>query len=435
VSSLWAVGKDLVNNPNWFTGENSTAEKFVFEPADEQVAKMHRALNKGRYSEAFGHALAAATPLVGPWAAGIGEQAGSGDVGGAVGQTVGGIAAGEAVAKLPKGLKIVKEHAPGIVEGAKEHIPDAVKPKPAEVKASQQIKQVATGVGPNFAERLNRTIERGYLPEIERKYAPRTVRDTANAILDYADTIQKNVIKPAVERNAMSTISGDEIAKAVGDVISPTTEKYFPESLKAVVKESSRYAGKEIRLDEALELNEKLNAINRTLDNASAEDSAAAQKINAGKAATKAAAEKLRDLLYDKLDSLGEKGIRDFQKDYGALRSVGEALRDKAPVAERIGTGPGLIETSFRKHPWLTLMAMAGGYGLHSPAMAVIPFMRWIMDRRATPNAKMGRAMKKLGKTEFTPAQPPVPIQDIDQSLKNIDSFFNKSAAPAGKVQ
>lgn len=73
------------------------AHKYVIDPATEEAHKGAAEADKGNYVSAAGHGLAAALPVVGPWAAGLGEQAGTGDVGGATGQVLGQVGAGEAL--------------------------------------------------------------------------------------------------------------------------------------------------------------------------------------------------------------------------------------------------------------------------------------------------------------------------------------------------
>jgi len=101
VSGAAALGKDIVTNPNWITGPTSTAEKFVFAPAREQQGKIQQAFERGDTSSAVGHAIASGLPLVGPWAASLGEQMGTGDIGGALAkggaQVATPIAAGKAI--------------------------------------------------------------------------------------------------------------------------------------------------------------------------------------------------------------------------------------------------------------------------------------------------------------------------------------------------
>lgn len=87
-----ALLKDLISNPNWFEGSNSTYQKFIGAPAEQQVVQAGQALNAGHPVEAGGHALASALPFVGPAAASVAQQVGRGDIGGGIGQGVGMVA-------------------------------------------------------------------------------------------------------------------------------------------------------------------------------------------------------------------------------------------------------------------------------------------------------------------------------------------------------
>ena len=94
------AGKDLASNPNWFQSQPqgqrpSSMQKFVFNPADEQMAIARQKAKVGQHSEAWGHGLAAVMPGIGPYVAGLGEQAGKGDIGGAAGQAIGAYGAGK----------------------------------------------------------------------------------------------------------------------------------------------------------------------------------------------------------------------------------------------------------------------------------------------------------------------------------------------------
>lgn len=98
LEGAWNIGKDLASNPNWFSGKDSTAQKFVYGPAEQEWSKAKERAGEGRYSEAMGHGLAAAVPLVGPWAAERGEQIGQQDVGGALANMSGTSAGARALA-------------------------------------------------------------------------------------------------------------------------------------------------------------------------------------------------------------------------------------------------------------------------------------------------------------------------------------------------
>lgn len=83
VQGAGAVAKDLVQNPNWVEGDNSTLHKFIEQPMLDQSAKAAADLKAGNTTSGVGHAIASGIPMIGPFAASLGEQAGTGDVGGA----------------------------------------------------------------------------------------------------------------------------------------------------------------------------------------------------------------------------------------------------------------------------------------------------------------------------------------------------------------
>jgi len=61
-------------------------KRAVIDPAIAEERTALQQLKEERYSEAAGHASAGGLPLVGPWAANLGERAGQGDIAGATGE-------------------------------------------------------------------------------------------------------------------------------------------------------------------------------------------------------------------------------------------------------------------------------------------------------------------------------------------------------------
>lgn len=111
---IYSLGKDLVQNPNWAQGPDSTLQKFVLGPAAQMKQKAQTAPTT---AESLGYSAAEALPILGPWAAGLGEQAGTGDVGGAV-------ARGGAQIAVPAALQspIVRGAAKGAIKGGLEGV-------------------------------------------------------------------------------------------------------------------------------------------------------------------------------------------------------------------------------------------------------------------------------------------------------------------------
>ena len=90
---LKSMGGDMAATASLGMGQVDQAQK-----ANEELSKPDL---KSKVAGS-GHAVAAALPMIGPFAASLGEQAGTGDVGGATARGGVQLAAGEAAARLPK---------------------------------------------------------------------------------------------------------------------------------------------------------------------------------------------------------------------------------------------------------------------------------------------------------------------------------------------
>jgi hypothetical protein len=121
-SSLYGMGKDILF-PEGETEADKLkflAHKYITDPADrEQIL----ARNAKTPWESLGHSIAQSLPLVGPWAASLGEQAGTGDVGGALAKGGTQVAAVKAAPTLLKGTKVAAGMAREAI-GEKIHTPE-----------------------------------------------------------------------------------------------------------------------------------------------------------------------------------------------------------------------------------------------------------------------------------------------------------------------
>jgi hypothetical protein len=153
-TGILRTGQDVLTNPDWIVGQgntlneklndpNTTFSHLVGTPARQEEAKAREASKAGHNIEAAGHELASYIPIIGPWAASLGEQAGTGDIGGALAGGLTDIAAAKAVPKvagkvvseageLPKvwrGLKTIGENASRVPPT----VPAAAAPAPQEM--------------------------------------------------------------------------------------------------------------------------------------------------------------------------------------------------------------------------------------------------------------------------------------------------------------
>jgi hypothetical protein len=80
---VYGMGKDILFPEGNTEGERLRflGNKYIVDPAK---AENRKAQNAASPWESVGHSVAAAIPVVGPWAASLGEQAGTGDIGGAL---------------------------------------------------------------------------------------------------------------------------------------------------------------------------------------------------------------------------------------------------------------------------------------------------------------------------------------------------------------
>jgi hypothetical protein len=101
----YEAGKDVLFPQGNTEGERLSflAHKYVLDPAD---AEREKARTAPTAAESMGHSAASAIPLVGPWAASLGEQAGTGDVGGAMARGGSQIGTAEHATPILKAAKV-----------------------------------------------------------------------------------------------------------------------------------------------------------------------------------------------------------------------------------------------------------------------------------------------------------------------------------------
>lgn len=124
-TGTYGMGKDILFPEGHTEGERLKflANKYIQEPYREEQQK---ADNSSTTSESFGHGLASVIPFVGPFAASLGEQAGTGDVLGATGRAAGTMVGGELLNKGLKGAENVLDRATPTIkvpEGAIKNLP------------------------------------------------------------------------------------------------------------------------------------------------------------------------------------------------------------------------------------------------------------------------------------------------------------------------
>jgi hypothetical protein len=352
VGGTYDVAKDLVNNSDWVQGDDSTLHKFVKAPSDDQVKKASKALESGNRVEAAGHILASALPLVGPWAAGLGEQAGTGDIGGAVGSAAGTIAGGEALARAPGLAKGAAAKAGGLVKAGTGEIVQAagatLAPTPTEAM-TKALKPTAGNTG------FDTAMETAF-PDLKRAEAAtgkpvQGVNDLLPTISAAKKAVWQEYQAKLNQANATGapTIDGGDIADAMEASVTKRQAQLNPQLAEKVKTAAATYR-RPMTLDEAEDF---LQDANNELHSYYAKNKVGQRAALADPemASTVAEVNQLRDSLYSKLDDLTGPGAADIKQRYGALSNVEEeALRRKnvaarqqpESLAEQLGKAAGV---------------------------------------------------------------------------------------------
>lgn len=242
----------------------------------------------------------AATPLQNPFRTAVG-----GAVGGALGGAVGELA-GPATDKLGESMGIGLD----------------------PIDALQKALRPAGREALNFADRAEAALPR--LIEANKTTPITDLDELSDAAHSAANNLWTNEIKPQIAKYGTEKLSGKPIADAIRNGISAGSENLFPDEADAVNEFAQKFEGNltvQQAADNLQELNNRVSSLYKM-------DPAARYHALAGKpnlAAMEDAANSLRQELYSKLESLGEKDPAGLRKQYGALKTI-ESLADKRSI-------------------------------------------------------------------------------------------------------
>jgi hypothetical protein len=179
----------------------------MIDASAEQYGKAREAFGQGRLTEAVGHGLAGTLPVIGPAAAGIGEQIGAGDVAGGLGAATGMVAGPAAVRGVTRGVGKVAQ--PVAQRAAETLYQSALKPTKSVLKGVR----TPPGSGPDAARQA--LVKTGLREEIP--VSPRGSQKVGNLIdslnaevearLDAAQRAGKTVDPAIVEQEIRNVAS------------------------------------------------------------------------------------------------------------------------------------------------------------------------------------------------------------------------------------
>lgn len=458
VGGAYEMGKDLVSPMPWLMGkpgEETVAEKYLFKPSEAETIKAGEALNRNDYIGAGGHALASAIPLVGPWAASLGEQAGTGDIHGAAGNILGTAGAGELGNLGMKGISRAGEYLPSLkatdtglgLEPPVKHVGDIFRGEPLRNlrggsfvgKNNLDYDQAAKDAEPDLQAIASKAKADNKMPT-----SPREAVDLLNDSINGMDSPIRKMATNIGPRPL--TDAWAKVEQRVTEALSRNSALLPEEVKKAYASVKSRFdaatqdfgKGRELYAPNAEDVRKWLNDELDKYYKMTPASKAATRISDADVEAYQAAATALRDILYDTYDKvLQDRSMdpnvspeerqkarddigqtRTTRKREGNLLKVRDALSgaiNRAEKAGHFGSLENLGRSSLTSGIGATLPAVLGLLMGHGAAAIGLPVFgaKMYFDWRRNPNVQVENAFKSLANR---PANAPSAFHGIPET-------------------
>jgi hypothetical protein len=187
--------------------------------------------------------------------------------------------------------------------------------------------------------------------ELEQGGKFKDFQDAADRIGDVRQKLWNSEVKPAVDKHAaeelfpanvvggpVASVGGGDnpVSRSIRSRVTPAMQKVNKQSATAIEKFAQKFDGP-MNIGDAEQTLEHMNAELTDMGywKKTPPERAAAEKANPAIASRVAATQALRDSLYDRLDTLGEKGIQDLKREYGAIANIEKEIRGQVNVQGR----------------------------------------------------------------------------------------------------
>lgn len=288
-------------------------------------------------------------------------------------------------------------------------------------KGMREIKEVAppTTKELNYDQHLKTASK--YIAEQERltpinpKAELSPIRQAVDNVKMAKERLWNEKITPVIQQHGNVLIDGGQIADAIRQSASAYTKQHDPAALntiEAYARTFEQYdkAGKkkignlQIPISDLNTYITELNARTSAFQKATPDIQAMTENARPRIKGEITAVEKMRELLYDKLDELGNPEVKQLKKDYGSLMQIQKAVERKIVPAERGNKTGSFYETPFGAG---VKTVATVGTAMHNPPLAMAGgsmalLKRYIIDRNK-PNPKITRAFERLGKSNLQP--------------------------------
>lgn len=331
---------------------------------DAPKAQFEKAMTAPTWTEAAGHAVAGALPVVGPMAAHAGEEIAAGRAPELAGEVLSGLV-------IPGGVKAGSGAQKALAARTVRQADKAMK------AADMNLRLAFPKADPKVIQQA-----RPYLNEQFAGKAPQTTGELIGAlnrassaietrVKGYLDEFQHDRLAPKVLDTVREKLAGHPRADFVDDAL---------KNLDSFDLDRPRSPG------EWDAVRAQLNAENQSVLEGTGAKKATARKTNPGFAAREIAAEQIRDAVYGHLEARGVPGVADLRRDSGALIQLRKAVEPQKLRGENkvAGSAP---ESAIRNIAGEVVDKLAP-----LPGVVTQPIARAIKGQRSTRDALVARA-------------------------------------------
>lgn len=385
----------------------------IYEGAKQQYQKARDAYQQGRYSEAAGHTLAMALPLVGPMAANAGEEIGTGDpetMAKGVGDTA-------AIFAAPKVAEVATDAAkmalPAVDNALRTRASSAATVK-AAAQSAKAFGDITKAVPPSATTPYEAADLRRATPYLAAEHAqsPVTTVDGLREAADSSITQIEQHVANYIDANPHRTITTDPLAVVRQKLGAGERSDDLALGLKEL---DGLGLSNDMLLKDADRVRLRLNAENQAILARNQYDVGTALKADPAFAARYYASQALRDGIYDALDQQGIPGVRQLRQDEGSLIKIRDAAQAKAFGGEKTvsGTGsnsmPARVTRAVAPAVGGAMGSMvAGPFGAAGGATIANDVARAVLPKNLTRDALIERGFSRIGQMA-PPSYPTVP--------------------------
>lgn len=335
---------------------------------------------QGRYSEAAGHGLAAALPILGPMVASATERAQTGTL-------------------APAAELATYAAAPEVVKKAASLIPET-KPETLAKAGKEKIFRAAAPTGTNVQFRQNLDTAAGDLAEIGKKI---DLSQSAGGILPSSPDLRVRAAVNAIDEHTAEMYQQERLPQIQRNAVNPVVPEWTSdakEGLKYLTRSAGDTASRSLAANalnsEAIPLaqaDQLARLVNKELigfQSMTPAERAATTMTNRRLSSLKALDNQLTDVIGNELENRGEAGIQAYEKRMAALKNVRNTLESRQNMSELQRHIPGL--------EWLKALTSRSVAGASQAATANVNIGR-SLQRGFEQLAKSGiQAERPVGK-------------------------------------